>query len=174
MTNDKRRITNDEVQQICRSSFRRSFLVHHAEKCISISEFSMYVAGVEARRHSSSAGSPRRFDLDDRLLDLAVAICRIVSSLRKDERGSHIASQLVRSGTAPAANYAEARDAESRRDFIHKLKLVLKELRESLFWLRLAKKLSLARVNELDQTIAECHELIAILVRSIATARKNL
>lgn len=103
-----------------------------------------------------------------------MAVCRIVSALSKDERGSHIAGQLVRSGTSPAANYAEARDAESRRDFVHKLKLVLKELRESLFWLRLSKRLNLAPANELNQTIAECDELIAILVRSIATARKNL
>ncbi len=84
-----------------------------------------------------------------------------------------MAGQLARSGTSAGANYAEARAAESRRDFIHKLKLVLKELRESLFWLRLSKRLNLAKENQLDVAIDECDELIAILVRSISTARKN-
>lgn len=121
----------------------------------------------------SAIRSSPRFDLDDRLLDFAVAVYRIVSSLPKHEYGSHIAGQLVRSGTSPAANYAEAQAAESRRDFIHKLKLVLKELRESHAWLRLSKRLGLAKQNQLDEALDECNQLIAIFVRSIATAKKR-
>jgi four helix bundle protein len=84
-----------------------------------------------------------------------------------------LAGQLARSGTSAGANYAEARAAESRRDFIHKLKLVLKELRESLFWLRLSKRLKLGEENLLNGAMDECNELIGIFVRSIATSRKS-
>lgn len=84
-----------------------------------------------------------------------------------------MASQLARCGTSAGANYAEARAAESRRDFIHKLKLVLKELRETLFWLRLCGRLNLALASDLDEAIEECNELIAILVKSIETARNR-
>jgi four helix bundle protein len=71
----------------------------------------------------------RPFDIADRLLDFAVAVGKIAKSFPNDRLGSHVCSQLIRSGTAPAANYAEAQAAESRRDFIHKMKLSLKELR---------------------------------------------
>jgi four helix bundle protein len=124
-------------------------------------------------RSLSTMRPPRRFDLEDRLLDFAVSVCRIVSCLSKQKAGSHLASQLARSGTSAGANYAEARAAESRRDFIHKLKLVLKELREALFWLRLCRRLKLTLASHLDEAIEECNELIAILVKSIETARNK-
>jgi four helix bundle protein len=115
-----------------------------------------------------------RFDLHDRMLEFATAIGGIVNHLPTDRLGSHIAGQLVRCGTAPAAHHAEAQGAESRRDFIHKLRLALKELRESLAWLRLAGRMKVAPAHQVENAIRESDELIAILVKSIQTARKNL
>ena len=117
--------------------------------------------------------SKRSFDLADRLLDFAVSVGKITKTFPNDRLGSHVANQLIRSGTSPAANYAEAQAAESRRDFIHKLKLSLKELRESLVWLRIATRMELNTAKDVDATAAECDELIAIFVRSIETARLN-
>ena len=74
------------------------------------------------------------FDLEDRLIDFAVHIIRTAESLPKTKVGNHIAGQLIRSGTSPAPNYGEAQSAESRSDFIHKMKVALKELRETRIW----------------------------------------
>ena len=79
-------------------------------------------------------------DLEERLIDFAVEIIGIVEGLPETKAGRHLAAQLVRSGTAPAAHYGEAQGAESRNDFIHKMKIALKELRESLIWLKIAGK----------------------------------
>ena len=124
------------------------------------------------RRHCRSMAD-RPFDIADRLPDFAVSVCKIAKSFPNDRLGSHVAGQLIRSGTAPAANYAEAQAAESRKDFIHKMKLVLKELRESLVWLRLAQRINLNAARSLGATAAECDELIAIFFKCIDTARKN-
>jgi four helix bundle protein len=108
--------------------------------------------------------------LQDRLLDFGVAACSKSRRLPRDFAGVHVAKQLIRCGTSPAANYAEARSAESRRDFIHKLQVCLKELRETAVWLRYARRLC----GEASQALeAECDELIAIVVASIRTARKR-
>jgi four helix bundle protein len=117
---------------------------------------------------------PLKFDLNDRMLDLAAAVGHIVNQLPADRVGSHIAGQLVRCGTAPAAHYAEAQGAESRRDFVHKLRLALKELRESLAWLRLAARLDLAPARDTESAVRECDELIAILCKSVQTAQQNM
>ena len=71
------------------------------------------------------------FDLEDRLIDFAVRIIRTAEALPKTKVGKHISGQLIRSGTSPAPNYGEAQSAESRSDFIHKMKISLKELRET-------------------------------------------
>lgn len=76
----------------------------------------------------------RKYDLEDRLIDFAIQIIRVAVALSKTKAGSHTAGQLIRSGTTPAANYGEAQSAESRSDFIHKMKLSLKELRETRIW----------------------------------------
>ena len=76
-------------------------------------------------------------------MNFAVCVGHITQRLPHDRLGAHVSNQLIRSATAPAANYAEAQAAESRRDFVHKLKLVLKELRESLVWLRFLQKMKL-------------------------------
>ena len=74
-------------------------------------------------------------ELEDRLINFAVMVIGVVEVLPNSKAGNHIAGQLVRSGTSPAPNYGEARSAESRKDFIHKMKISLKELRESVIWL---------------------------------------
>lgn len=104
---------------------------------------------------------------------LAASVCRIAKALPRSEVTTHICRQLVRCGTSPAANYAEARSAESRRDFIHKMKVCLKELRETLVWLKLLKELELATAMGLDSALQEADELIAIFVTSVATAQKG-
>ena len=91
----------------------------------------------------------RKFDLEERLIDFAVLIIEITESLNNTKAGNHISSQLVRSGTSPALHYGEAQSAESRNDFVHKLKILLKELRESLVALKIIKKVSLMKKIEL-------------------------
>ena len=99
---------------------------------------------------------------------------RIAESLPKTKIGIHISGQLVRSGTSPAPNYGEAQSAESRADFIHKMKVCLKELRETRAWLLIIARAKLIKpVSKLDPDINENNELISIFVKSINTARQN-
>lgn len=79
----------------------------------------------------------KKYDLEERLIEFAVLIIKVAESLNNTKAGNHIAGQLVRSGTSPALQYGEAQSAESRNDFIHKLKILLKELRESLVALKI-------------------------------------
>jgi four helix bundle protein len=114
------------------------------------------------------------FDLEERLISFAVRIIGVVEALPDSRAGNHVAGQLVRCGTSPAPNYAEAQSAESRSDFIHKMKVCLKELRETRAWLLMVSRKPLIEPpGKLDPLIAECNELIAIFVSSIATAQKN-
>ena len=116
----------------------------------------------------------RKFDLEDRLIEFAVLIIKTTESLNNTKAGNHIAGQLVRSGTSPALQYGEAQSAESRNDFIHKLKILSKELRESLVALKIIKRVPLTnKFDLLDKALVECNELIAIFVKSIETAKKN-
>ena len=117
----------------------------------------------------------KKYDLEERLIDFAVLIIQITESLYNTRAGNHIAGQLVRSGTSPALHYGEAQSAESRADFIHKLKILLKELRESLNALRIIKKAPLTdKMEKVEKGMIECNELISIFVKSIETAKKNL
>jgi four helix bundle protein len=115
----------------------------------------------------------RTYDLEERLIGFGVAVCGIAESLPRTSIGTHIAHQLVRSGVSPAANYGEAQSAESRRDFIHKLKVCLKELRETQVWLKYGQRLGLAAPSGLEDAIQESDELIAIFVKSIETAARR-
>ena len=117
----------------------------------------------------------RKFDLEERLIVFAVLIISISENLNNTRAGNHIGGQLVRSGTSPALHYGEAQSAESRNDFVHKLKILLKELRETLVALKIIKRVSLTKkINDVEKGITECNELISIFVRSIETARKNI
>jgi four helix bundle protein len=110
-------------------------------------------------------------ELADRLLDFAVRIGRVVDALPDSRLGRHIASQLVRCGTSPAPNYEEGRAAESRKDFVHKLSISLKELRETRYWLRLASRAELIVESKLADVIDESDQLCRILGQSLITAR---
>jgi four helix bundle protein len=109
-------------------------------------------------------------ELEDRLIDFAVMVIGVVEALPNSKAGNHIAGQLIRSGTSPAPNYGEARSAESRKDFIHKMKISLKELRETVIWLKIISRKRLAEEALTSSAIKECGELIAIFISSTRTA----
>ena len=113
----------------------------------------------------------RANDLEKRLISFAAAIVALSSKLPKNPQGRHISSQILRSGTAAAANYGEARGAESRADFIHKLKVVFKELNETTIWLELIGESSLLSAENIVAIVAENQELCRIVAASIKTAR---
>ncbi len=116
----------------------------------------------------------RKFDLEDRLIDFSILIIKISENLFDTKAGNHISGQIVRSGTSPALQYGEAQSAESVNDFIHKLKVLLKELRETRISLKIIKKAPLTnKLDIVEVGIKECNELISIFVKSIETARKN-
>jgi len=108
------------------------------------------------------------------LIDFAVRIIRLAESLPKNKTGNHIAGQLIRFGTSPAPNYGEAQSAESRSDFVHKMKVCLKELRETRIWLLMIVRCDLIkRASNLESLIHENDELISIFVTSIKTAKQK-
>ena len=116
----------------------------------------------------------RAFDLEARLIAFAVRVIRATESLPKTPTGNHIRNQLLRSGTSPAPNYGEAQSAESRTDFTHKLKIVLKELRETRVWLLMIQQAGLIKpVTALDALLQEINELIAIFVASLKTTARR-
>lgn len=116
-----------------------------------------------------------KFDLEDRLVEFAILIINLSNTIPNTFVGSHLGKQLVRSGTSVALNYGEAQSAESRKDFVHKMKLVLKELRESFVCLKiLFRTNSFRSVEEIDKVMKECDELISIFVKSIETAKRNM
>ena len=111
--------------------------------------------------------------LSERLLNFAVEVIKVVEKICKSFVGRQISGQLIRSSTSAGANYEEACGAESRSDFIHKLQIVLKELRESLYWLRLIERAKLLPSQEIGPVIQDAKELSNIIGKSIVTARKN-
>ena len=114
----------------------------------------------------------RKYDLQERLIQFAVLIIKITDSLFDTKAGNHVAGQLVRSGTHPALHYGEAQSAESRQDFIHKLKVLLKELRETNNALIIVKH-SFNQIDLIDKALKEVEELIAISVTSITTEKES-
>jgi len=112
-------------------------------------------------------------NIHERLVQLAVSMVHICDRLPETKSGGHIASQLLRSGTSPAPNYAEARGAESDKDFVHKLKVVLKELNETLVWLSIIQEGKLLEQDSLDAVREECTVLCRITVASIRTVKNR-
>ena len=106
--------------------------------------------------------SNRVFDLEDRLIDFALLMDNIVENLPETRLGKHLAGQLVRSGTSTALNYGEAQAAESPSDFIHKMKVILMELRETRVCLKIIRRKPLLPAESIDKEIQENNELIAI------------
>ena len=102
-------------------------------------------------------------------------IIEIANELPNSKAGNHLGGQIIRSGTSPALNYGEAQSAESRRDFIHKSKIILKELRETLVNLKIIYKAKLYKTEEKKIfAMKENNELISIFVASVKTAQKNM
>lgn len=113
------------------------------------------------------------YNLEDRTIAFSVGLIGLTEKFPRSFSGNHLAGQIVRSGTAPALNYGEAQSAESRNDFIHKMKIALKELRETYICLKMVDQLSWFAAGDLDAHIKECNELVSIFVKSIHTADKN-
>ena len=111
--------------------------------------------------------------LSERLTDFIVKVIKIVDALPKTTAGRHIGGQLVSSGTSSGANYEEGCGAESRSDFIHKMSIVLKELKESRFWLRIIARTQMLPSKEIDPVTDECGQLCAIIGKSVSTAKKR-
>jgi four helix bundle protein len=112
--------------------------------------------------------------LEERLIGFAVRVIRLVDTFESSRGGAAIGNQLVRSGTSPALNHGEVQAAESRADFIHKIRICLKELRESRRALRIAAQVPLtAEAGELSSLIDESEQLIRIFVQSVRTAQTN-
>jgi len=114
-----------------------------------------------------------RKDLSERLLDFAADVIKLLGKLNKTAVGRHIGYQLLKASTSSGANYEEACGAESKADFIHKMQLVLKELRESLYWLKLIKKANLISDGYLQPLLGEAEELVKIVAKSVVTARSK-
>src|SRR5882757_1068275 len=109
-----------------------------------------------------------KYDLEERLINFATMAIDVIKGLPIDRITNYLSQQLLRSGTSPALNYGEAMAAESRKDFVHKLKISLKELREKLICLRILCNSKYLRSE--DSILKECRELIAIFAKSISTA----
>jgi four helix bundle protein len=114
-----------------------------------------------------------RENLSERLLDFGARVIRLAEKINRTTTGRHIANQVVRSATSSGANYQEACAAESRADFIHKMQVVLKELRETLYWLRLIEKLGSNLATGLGPLLKEADELVSNFTKSIITAKSR-
>jgi four helix bundle protein len=114
-----------------------------------------------------------RKDLGDRLLDFAADVIALSVRLQRSPTGRYLVGQLVRASASAGANFQEARGAESRADFVHKLQVVLKELREAEYWLKLLRRTKLMPADLLTAPLAEADELIRIVAKSVVTAKSR-
>lgn len=115
-----------------------------------------------------------KFKLEERLIDFAANIILFTNHVDKSYAGNHLVGQIVRSSTSPALNYGEAQSAESKKDFIHKMGICLKELRETFNCLKIIERANLTSNTELINKLKiEVNELISIFVSSIITAKTN-
>lgn len=116
----------------------------------------------------------KEFDLEERLMDFASSIIELSAQIDKSYSGNHLSNQLVRSGTSPALQFGESQAAESRNDFIHKIIILLKELRETKVNLRIILKTKLiSKASSAENILMECDQLIAIFIKSVETAKRN-
>jgi S23 ribosomal protein. len=116
----------------------------------------------------------RKFDLEDRLVAFACLILDVCDMLPNSKAGCNLEHQLSKSGTAPALMYGEALAAESRADFLHKMKMALKELRETRINLRIIKEKPLIVNTKIETAFNEVNQLIRIFVKSIETTKTNI
>jgi len=111
--------------------------------------------------------------LSERLLGFVIKVIKIVDALPKTVSGRHISGQMIKAGTSCGANYEEGCGAESRSDFVHKMSIVLKELKETRYWLRVIHRTQILKPEYTEPMIDECEQLCAILGKSIVTAKRN-
>jgi four helix bundle protein len=116
----------------------------------------------------------RADELQERLIDFAVRIIKLSSRLPKTPAGRHVAGQILRSGTSPPPNYGEARASSSHASFLHHLSIVLRELNETLIWLRIIRKSQLLKAEALSDIIDENEQLCRIFTASMKTTRRDL
>jgi four helix bundle protein len=132
---------------------------------------------VNVQRSTVNAQRPRsgeEYDLEERLLDYAASAIRLVERVPRTQAGTHVTGQLLRSATSPLSNHGEAQAAESVDDFVHKLSICLKELKESRRWLRLIHRVPLLKPeSQIDPMLDETEQLIRIFATSIRTAQKR-
>jgi four helix bundle protein len=122
---------------------------------------------------NGAKGTEPKFDLEDRLLEFTAELLKLVDALPTSQAGNHISGQLLRCGTSPFANHGEAQAAESRKDFIHKLGVCFKELKEIKRWLRLIGRVELIPLAHFRPLLIETEELLRIFSASIRTAERN-
>jgi four helix bundle protein len=139
------------------------------------SDYSGKKETLNAQRSTPNAQLQRaaRFDLEERLLEFSARIIRLVDALPNTRAANHIAGQLLRCGTSPLGNHGEVEAAESRKDFVHKLRICLKELKETRRWLRLLQHAEFVSTPKIASILGETEELIKIFSASIRTAEKN-
>jgi len=126
-----------------------------------------------AERARAPSVSAKKYDLEERLLNYAAEIIKFTEKLPNSRAGNHVAGQLLRSGTSPLSNHGEAEAAESYEDFVHKLKVCLKELRESLRWIRLIRKSQLSPEKETARLESETDEPVRIFFASLRTSERR-
>jgi four helix bundle protein len=130
-------------------------------------------SNVQRSTSNVQRASESRFDLEERLLEFSARIIRLVDGLPNTRAANHIAGQLLRCGTSPLGNHGEVQAAESRRDFVHKLPICLKEFKETRRWLRLLQRSRLVPAPKMEPILQETEELIKIFAASVRTADKN-
>jgi len=129
---------------------------------------------VQLTPEKTMGNTERKYDLENRLVEFAGMVIDVVEKLPKNLAAKHLGGQLVRSGTSPALNYAEAVGAESKADFIHKMGVVLKELRETRVCLAIIKQQKYMEETMLAKVLDECQQLVFIVSKSVKTAKNNL
>jgi four helix bundle protein len=116
----------------------------------------------------------KKFDLEERLIDFVLILDDILEQLPGTRLANHLAGQMVRSGTSPALNYGEAQSAESQKDFVHKMQIILKELRETKICIKIILRKNFIGNETISAVLKENEELIAIFAQSVKTAKSKL
>ena len=145
--------------------------MHKGERCAEETQKLSSSAASGVHWHVVPTDRTKSNDTQKRLINFGARVARVSRSLPTNQEGRYISQQLLRSGLSAAPNYAEARAAESRADFIHKLRVVLKELNETMSWLEQIPAIGLISRDKLSALIAENQELCYIIAASIRTAR---
>jgi four helix bundle protein len=138
-----------------------------------ISRYKIETSNAQRLTSNAQRQNKPRFDLEDRLLEFSSVIIQIVDALPNTRAANHIAGQLLRCGTSPYGNHGEVEGAESRKDFVHKLRICLKELKETRRWLKLVRRILFLPEPKIGPVLRETDELIKIFFSSIRTAEKN-